>query len=511
MSKKMNKGRLSGRVLSGRFKLEALLEGGLTGEVYQAVDLAGGDRVTVAVFGGGPLKAPDRLNELSRKVQGLFDLDQVTLGAIISQHLSAESRKKGEHPYLVFADQDGTPLDAFIRDEGPLNPEMASFILLQVAMALEALHARGSCHGGLSAGRVRVRPEHLLHDDYVKVHLPVVSGALLSAAINLLEEDEPLTTGETARLPYAAPEALLDEAPTAAADIYAAGALLYLCLTDKAPIPRDADDADAAGLRDAMLFNSPPPIAELSPDLPSDLLKLVTRSLAKDLDERPASAAELCEVLARHAPEPAITGCGVKEPPTPATEAPPIKPILTPVAFSLGDAQRQASLSRAPTPRPERQAPAPQPPLPSADIQLDAFNTIAMAAPPRMMEQPEDLLDTASAKEPEGPPIPDDFPTIAMPSPGMEETAPSSPPEKVSTVDLEPQPELQPAGTQTEDFSTVLLSMDELEQEADEAPPETAPNAEEPEADLDPDDAMFHSVELKLEDVQREPPKNRKS
>ena len=499
MNKEMKKGRISGRVLSGRFKLEAILEGGQTGEIYQAADLAGGGRVTVTVFGSGPLNAPDRREEMSRKVQGLFDLEQVSLGAIISQHLSAETRKKGEHPYLVFAEQDGISLDAFIRDEGPLNPEMASFILLQVATALEALHARGICHGGLSAKRVRVRPEHLLHDDYVKVHLPVVSGALLSAAINLLEEDELLTAEETARLPYAAPEALLDEAPTAAADIYAAGALLYLSLTGKAPIPRNAKDTDAAGLRDAMLFNSPPPIAELSPDLPRDLLKLVTRCMAKDLDERPTSVEELREVLARHAPEPAVTGCGIEETPTPAAEAPPIKPILTPVAFSLADAQRQASLSRAPAPRPEPKAPAPQPPLPDADIQLDAFNTIAMAAPPKMMEPPEDLPDTASAKEPEDTPIPDDFPTIAMPSPAREEAAPSSPPENVSTPNVEPQPDLQPAGTQAEDFSTVLLSMDELEQNADEAHQETAPDAEDPEADLDPDDAMFHSVELRVE------------
>ena len=505
MSNKVRKGRLTGKLLSGRYKLEALLESGQSGEIYEAADLSGDGRVTVAVPGGNPLQEPERLERLSREVQGLFEPHHVNLGAITSQHLTAESRRNGEVPYLVFAEQDGTPLDEHIRKEGPLKQEMASFILLQVIAALKALHGHGSCHGGLSAARVRVRPEHLLHDDYARLHLPVVSGAMLSAAIALLEDSETLTEEEIARLPHAPPEALLDEEPTPAGDIYSAGALLYLCLTGQPPLPEDVQDAPPAEIKDALLFDGPPPITDLSPDLPRDLIQVVTRCLAKDVEERPGSLEELRGVLSRHAPEPAVTGCGEQEQPSKAAgreeaaPAPPISPVPTPVAFSLGDAQRQAALRRPPQPAPSATPPLP----PAADIQLDNFDTIAMPAQPRMQEpehetRGEDQPDDASEH-----PEPDDFDTIAMPSPFKKEAPPPTPPEKVPQSSDPPQPDLQPAGAQTEDFSTVLLSMEELEQESSSSPAASTPDLEEPEADLDPNDATFHSMELSLEDLKK--------
>ena len=502
MNTKMKKGRLTGKVLSGRFRLEMLQEGGQSGEIYEAMDLAGDGRVTVAVFSGGPLSEPERLEDLSRGIQDLFGLSHASLGQIISQHLTAHSHRKGEPHYLVVAEQDGIPLDAYIRENGPLRPEMAAFIMLQVTGALEALHARGVCHGGLSAGRVYIRPEHLLHDDHVRVHLPVVSGVLLSAAVSLLEEDKHLTAGEAARLPYAAPEALLNEQPTAAGDIYAAGALLYLCLTGQAAIPNEAQDADPAGLRDSLLFGGPPPISEVSPDLSHDVIQLVTRCLAKDADERPTLLDELQEVLTRHAPEAVVTDCAHKDEParaktgSEATAAPPISPEPRPIAYSLRDAQREAALHRPSAP--ESKTP-PSPPA-ADDPQLDIFDTIAMAAPQVISEIES---DHPAEDTPEGAPIPDNFPTISMPSPFIQEPSPPTPVQKVPTTPDTAQPDLQPAGEQTHDFSTVLLSMDELGQEATAEPPATESREDEPQPDLDPDDAMFNSVELSVEDLRR--------
>ena len=361
MRTKMKKGRLTGKLLSGRFKLEELLEGGQSGEIYEAADLAGSSRATVVLFSGGPTDEPERLEALSRGIQDLFGMTHLNLGAIISQHLTTDSRRKGEPPYLAFAEQDGIPLDDYVREVVPLKPEMAAFILLQVSGAMEALHEKGIRHGGLSASRVRVRPEHLLHDDYVKVHLPVVSSTLLSSTIALLEEDETLTAEETARLPYAAPESLLDEEPSPSADIYSTGALLYLCLTGQPPLPEDVQDASPAEAKDALLFDGPEPIAEVSPNLPRDLLQLVNRCLAKDIDERPASCEELRKLLGHYAPEPAVTGCEEQPPmgrPAPveptsdhARQGALPSPKKTSVAQSLGDAKRQAALRHTPKPK----------------------------------------------------------------------------------------------------------------------------------------------------------------
>ena len=143
MDANMKKGRLTGKVLSGRFKLKALLEGGRSGEIYEAADLSGDGKATVVVFSGGPPNKPERLEGLSRGIQDLFGLAHLNLGAVISQQLTTESYRKGEPPYLAYAEQDGIPLDQHIQEEGPLKPEMAAFILVTLvdsAMCRAVLH-----------------------------------------------------------------------------------------------------------------------------------------------------------------------------------------------------------------------------------------------------------------------------------------------------------------------------------------------------------------------------------
>ena len=154
MEAKTKKGHLTGKVLSGRFKLEALLEGGRSGEIYEAADLSGDGKATVVVFSGSPPNEPERLEALSRGIQDLFGLAHLNLGAVISQHLTTESHRKGEPPYLAYAEQDGIPLDQHIQEEGPLKPEMAAFIMLQVAGALGAfLSGAGPTVLALTKGR----------------------------------------------------------------------------------------------------------------------------------------------------------------------------------------------------------------------------------------------------------------------------------------------------------------------------------------------------------------------
>ena len=154
MEAKTKKGRLTGKVLSGRFKLEALLEGGRSGEIYEAADLSGDGKATVVVFSGSPPNEPERLEALSRGIQDLFGLAHLNLGAVISQHLTTESHRKGEPPYLAYAEQDGIPLDQHIQEEGRLKPEMAAFIMLQVAPELRPVFISWLTLSGLPHGHV---------------------------------------------------------------------------------------------------------------------------------------------------------------------------------------------------------------------------------------------------------------------------------------------------------------------------------------------------------------------
>lgn len=77
------------------------------------------------------------------------------------------------------------------------------------------------------------------------------------------------------------------------ADIFSAGCVLYECLTGR--LPHQADTLFA--LISKVLEETPVPPAEIQPDVPLALSALVMRTMARERDERPGSAAELYRLL----------------------------------------------------------------------------------------------------------------------------------------------------------------------------------------------------------------------
>src|SRR5262249_37365939 len=86
-----------------------------------------------------------------------------------------------------------------------------------------------------------------------------------------------------------------DELPTSQSDLYALGALLFVCLTGKIP-------AAATGSLDEQVLageRPPPPLSDLQPDAPPDLVDLVAGLLSPEREVRPGSAELVVIVLER--------------------------------------------------------------------------------------------------------------------------------------------------------------------------------------------------------------------
>jgi hypothetical protein len=96
---------------------------------------------------------------------------------------------------------------------------------------------------------------------------------------------------------YAAPEQIDPEGGKPLdqrADVYALGGVLYHSLAGEVPYPRESIQALIA----AHLFMAPPDIRERRPELPPRMTEVIARALAKDPDERFASAGELVDAAA---------------------------------------------------------------------------------------------------------------------------------------------------------------------------------------------------------------------
>jgi serine/threonine-protein kinase len=205
------------------------------------------------------------------------------------------------HPNVVrvfdVGDDDGRPFIAMEYVEGETLADLvarrrrlpaaeAASLAMQACAGLAAAHAAGLVHRD-------VKPQNLLlgTDGVLKL------GDFGIAAGN---EGTRLTLAGTVlgTAGYLAPEQARGERVTAAADIYAVGAVLYELMTGEPS--RTAVSLAELGKEDGF---RPPDLAARAPDAPAELVTAVTACLAVEPEDRPPSAAALARMLAPVAAE----------------------------------------------------------------------------------------------------------------------------------------------------------------------------------------------------------------
>jgi serine/threonine protein kinase len=98
----------------------------------------------------------------------------------------------------------------------------------------------------------------------------------------------------TSGLDCASPESIMEPNNlTPTGDQYSLGCVFYFLLTGRCPFP----EGSAAEKMMAHQFKEPTPIAELSPDVPAELIAVVERLMQKSPDARYAATTELVAAL----------------------------------------------------------------------------------------------------------------------------------------------------------------------------------------------------------------------
>jgi len=256
----------------GGYDLEGELARGGMGTVHLARDRRLGRRVALKVL--PPEYAHDAV------FRERFLREQRTTAAL--EHPAVvpvyDAGEADGRLYLAMRHVEGTDLRRLIDDEGPLDPVAAVRLLSPVAGALDAAHARGLVHRDVKPANVLLdRERHPYLCDF---------GLTKDAA------SAPGLTGTgqlVGTLDYLAPEQIRGEAVDVRADVYALGCVLYECVTGRAPFAGRSEAQTLWG----HVQEEPVPPSQLRPGLPAALDAVVERALAKDPEERYASAGEL--------------------------------------------------------------------------------------------------------------------------------------------------------------------------------------------------------------------------
>ena len=189
-------------------------------------------------------------------------------------------------PFIAMEYVEGETLAALVARRGSLPPAEAATLGVQMCAALAAAHAAGLVHRD-------VKPQNLLLSSDGVLKLGDFGIAVGHDGTRLTLEGTVLGTAG-----YLAPEQARGEEVTAAADLYAVGAVLYELLTGEPPRGGSTlADLGAEGGFD------PPDVAARAPAAPPELVKVVTECLAVRPEDRPRSAAVLAQRLAPIAAE----------------------------------------------------------------------------------------------------------------------------------------------------------------------------------------------------------------
>ena len=252
-------GELPCGTLLGGFRIEELVGRGGMGAVYRARQLDLDRDVALKVISPDRVEEPGARERLVREARAAAAVEHPN---VLPVHAAGIDQDRA---YVVMRYVAGDDLRTLVRVEGPLAPARAAAVVMQIAEALDAIHAAGYVHRD-------VKPANVLVDG--RGHAYVADFGLARAAA--------ATSGLTGSgqwvgtTDFAAPEQIRGDPVDARTDVYALGGVLYFLLCGKPPFAGRDPEATLW----AQLAQPPPAPSESDPALaPFDAV--VARALAK--------------------------------------------------------------------------------------------------------------------------------------------------------------------------------------------------------------------------------------
>lgn len=263
------------RELDGYRVVSRLGRGGM-GTVYLA-EAPSGHNVAIKLIHPHLTDDEDFRRRFAREVEAARRVARFSTAGVIDAEL------EGEPLYIVSEYVPGPNLDEAVRRGGPMSGGTLDSLAMGVAAALTAIHGSGVVHRDLKPANVLLSPVGPKVIDFG------IARALDDASGAITRSSQLMGTPS-----YMAPELILGEQATAAADIFAWGCLVTFAGTGKAPF-----DAPTVPAVLHNISSGQPHLDGLDPGL----LELVRSTLDKNPHNRPTSPQLLARLTGQEEPE----------------------------------------------------------------------------------------------------------------------------------------------------------------------------------------------------------------
>jgi WD40 repeat protein/predicted Ser/Thr protein kinase len=264
--------------VQGYTLLREMARGGM-GVVYEAQQQSLQRTVALKILPGAIFSSAEYRQRFQREAETAAQLNHP---GIVTVH--EVGVHKGQ-PFIAMELIRGLSL-AEVLQSGPLRPKLAAELIQQVALALAHAHSRQVIHRDLKPSNILLRgPAEPVLTDFGLARF-------LHTGQTLTQQSQSL--GSPGYLP---PEraGALELAPSVQEDVYGLGAVLYHCLTGRAPFVAET----VAGTLHATLYEEPAPPRLLNPHVPLDLETVCLHCLQKRPAARYPNMTELAAELSR--------------------------------------------------------------------------------------------------------------------------------------------------------------------------------------------------------------------
>ena len=260
-----------GEILNGRYEILKSVGFGGMAEVYLAKDVLLDRKIAVKVLRKKFLDSKTQLEQFKREARSAARLIHPSIVTIY------DVCDEGDISYILMEYVEGVSLKAFEEQNGRMDPGLAVALTAQLASALDHAHKHNIIH-------CDIKPQNIVLTESM---VPKIVDFGISRIVS--NETMAFTASVVGSVHYFSPEQAQGLAVTAQSDIYSLGIVFYEMLTGKVPF----DGNNAVSVARKQVEEQAPPLKAYWPDAPDALQRIIDKALAKNLQDRYATAEDM--------------------------------------------------------------------------------------------------------------------------------------------------------------------------------------------------------------------------
>ena len=265
-----------GRLISGRYRIEAVVGTGGMAVVYRALDEQENQTVAIKVLRPEYESDMEFVRRFSREAEAAAKMSHENIVNLLDVGIEGDMR------YIVMEFVDGMTLKEMIRTAGGIHPDVALRMTLRILAAVDHAHRNGIVHRD-------IKPQNILVDQQGQVKVADFGIARHKASQNT-QLDPGSAVGS---VHYISPEQARGEVADEQSDLYSVGICMYEMLTGT--VPFDGDTTVSVALKH--VSEEPASMRSHESKISRALDEVVMRALLKDKEKRYRTAAEMAADL----------------------------------------------------------------------------------------------------------------------------------------------------------------------------------------------------------------------